>query len=303
MIFVSIGQYIVRWRYSFHFWKFVRDLFAAFGVLWTLVDIAAYITSQSRDWVITYWWSFLVVAFLWAVWSCRPHDCFSYKLKRRDAVVEIRVTDIFRIRGSIVVPVNTSFDTDIQGRIINANSVQGAFTRKFYKGDVTALNQDIDQQLIVSRSPSHNASLGKPGKQNVYPVGSVITIGREKRTFYLLAASAINQNGRANCEVDDLKLALSRLWEYIREQGDKGTVVIPIIGTGHARLPISREDAVRMIIRSFIESCSDKTYCDRLVIAVHPGDVKKFQMDLNDLEAFLKYSCDYVDFVAQQASL
>jgi len=295
-----VSWYIARWRQSFKFNNFFKEFFAFACILWTIIDAVYYIAAQSRDVILANWWLFVISGLVWAIIRCRPKDCFSYKLKGRDAVVEIRVSDITKIQGALVIPVNTTFDTDINGRIMNAQSVQGSFTRKFFKSNIAELDRIIEEQLEKEAVPLENFGTEKPGKDKVYPNGTVVTITRDTRVFYLLASSRINRNGRATGEQHDLRIALEKLWIYIRESGDKSTIAIPVIGTGNARLPISRDDVVRMIIKSYVNSCGSKTYCEKLIIVIHPQDVEKYKINLNDLDAFLKYSCDYVDFENRQ---
>ena len=86
------------------------------------------------------------------------------------------------------------------------------------------------------------------------------------------------------------------MWYWISERGDKGVLIAPIFGTGHARIKIKREEVIKSIVRSFIASCSSKTYCDKLVIVLHPRDVISHQIDVEAIASFIEYSCKYAQF-------
>ncbi len=184
------------------------------------------------------------------------------------------------------------------GIVVRANSVQGGFLRKYFQSDPHTLAEDIKRQI------DKLGIVAQPGisQAQVYPIGTVVPIVRDGRTFYLVASSKLSENGRAVGEVNDIKIALDKLWDFICSRGDKGDVVIPVIGTGNARVSLSREDAIRQIIKSYIASSANKTYCDRLVIAVHPNDVDKFKINIDELDAFLKFSCEYANFEAGRSN-
>ena len=133
-------------------------------------------------------------------------------------------------------------------------------------------------------------------KKRRYPIGTVIQLERSERLFYLVANTHINNDGVASTTIENLRESLAELWYYISEKGSKGDIVIPLLGTGKARLSHKREDIFLEIIRSFIASCSSGTYCDKLIVAIYPPDVAKHRIDLNYLQGFLEYSCKYAKF-------
>lgn len=285
-----------RWRETFSFGRFVQHLLSAFGILWLLAEIASFFSQQSRDWLTSHWWLFLLLGLVWALYASRPRTSFRYRLSGRDVVIELAVGDAFRIPGALIVPTNTTFDTDLGGRIAEAPSIQGRFLQDYYGGSLAQLDLDIENQLKLEGYSHQDVANGKPGQALKYKIGTVLRIQRLDRIFYLLALTHISNEGRAAGTAEDLKVALAELWYYIGERGDKCDIVIPVIGTGHARLPMEREEVVRDIIRSFIASCSARTPCDKLTIVVYPRDVERYGIDLHNLGSFLEYSCRYAQF-------
>lgn len=155
---------------------------------------------------------------------------------------------------------------------------------------------DIDTELTKENYHYEEPSEKTRGKKRRYPIGTVIQLKKGDRLFYLVANTHINNDGVANTTIENLREALAELWYYISEKGSKGDIVIPLLGTGKARLGEKREDIFLEIIRSFIASCSSGTYCDKLIVAIYPPDVTKHRIDLNYLRDFLEYSCKYVRF-------
>ncbi|MBM3298392.1 MAG: hypothetical protein FJY85_00380 [Deltaproteobacteria bacterium] len=286
----------VRWRQNLSIKKFAQHLLSSFGVLWLLAEMVSFFSQEAKDWLTSYWWLFLLLGAASAVYSSRPRSSFSYKLSGRDVVIEVLVADAFRVPGALVVPTNTTFDTDLEGRISRAPSIQGRFLRDYYDSNLEHLDLDIEKQLELERYAYSDTADDKPGKRRRYEIGTVIRLQKQGRLFYLLALTHISPEGRAHGTEEDLGIALAKLWYYLGERGDKCDIVIPVIGTGHARLPIGREEVVRDITRSFIASCSSRTPCNKLTIAMYPPDVARYGIDLCDLDVFLEYSCRYAQF-------
>jgi hypothetical protein len=258
--------------------------------------MVSFFSQETKDWLTSHWWLFLFLGLISAVYSSKPRSSFRYKLNGRDVIIEVLVADAFRVPGALIVPTNTTFDTDLDGKISRAPSIQGKFLRDYYDGNLEHLDLDIEKQLEIENFTPLEIVDTKPGKQKRYEIGSVIRCQRQGRLFYLLALTHISPEGRASGGKEDLDTALAKLWYYLGERGDKCDIVIPVIGTGHARLPIGREEVVRDIIRSFIASCSSRTPCNKLTIAVYPPDAARYRINLSDLDAFLKYSCKYAQF-------
>jgi hypothetical protein len=66
------------------------------------------------------------------------------------------------------------------------------------------------------------------------------------------------------------------------------------MGSGRARVSATREEIVFEIIKSFIAASTEKTFCDKLTISLHPKDVVRCDIDISELERFLDYSCNYI---------
>jgi hypothetical protein len=71
---------------------------------------------------------------------------------------------------------------------------------------------------------------------------------------------------------------------------------MPVLGTGFSRLPETREQVVREIVKSFVAAYSDCVFADRLTIVLSPKDVADHKMSLAELGAFLEHVCFYTEF-------
>ncbi|MFH1847581.1 MAG: hypothetical protein ABH869_08540 [Candidatus Omnitrophota bacterium] len=88
-------------------------------------------------------------------------------------------------------------------------------------------------------------------------------------------------------------LCLGKVWEYIAlESGRDDSVTVPLISTRHGRIAdLNRTTAIKEIIRSYIETSKVLNIADKLVIGIFPSDIKKGNIDLDEIDDYLKFSC------------
>jgi hypothetical protein len=86
---------------------------------------------------------------------------------------------------------------------------------------------------------------------------------------------------------DKVWKSLLSLWDEISKKGNGGTVSVPVIGGGQARLSniLPAQDAIRFILLSFIFASRAEKVCDELRIVVRPEDYRK--LDRLELQSFL----------------
>ena len=277
---------------------FIKYLLTSFGAIWLVTEAVSYFNESAGSCLSTKGYWFVVIGFLIAFILSRPKTVFRYQLKNRDVTIEVRIANAFKVSGDLVVPINTTFDTDFDGKIPKAQSIQGKFTRCYYESELSHLDLDINTAMGREDYPYKELPQKKVGKTRQYPIGAVIQLNRKNRLFYLLANTHINNNGVANTTIENVRESLAKLWYYISEKGSKGDIVIPLLGTGKGRLGDKREDIFLEIIRSFIASCSSSAYCDKLIVVIYPLDVTKWKIDLNYIQCFLECACKYANFEA-----
>lgn len=290
------------WRYGFSLRIAAAALLSAFGTLWLLTEILQFFASSTTvEWVKQRWWFFLLAGLAWALWENRPRYKVSCTLKNRDVSIEIRVGDVLAGQSHVVVPCNTSFDTDMSTGLISVVSVQGQFTQLHYS-NVAHLDTDIQQQLALPHTPTGQVKQGKQGKQVVYPIGTTLKVRPQGRTAYLCAVAHMGPHGNATATFEDLKTALPELWNYIASTGDHGDIAVPVFGSGLARIPQSQEVLIREILKSFIAACAAQRPCRSLAVVIHPSEYYRLEMSLKDLGDFLMHLCKYTDFVDKGAT-
>ena len=162
---------------------FIKCALTSFGAIWLVTEAVSYFNESAGACLSTKGYWFVVLGFLIAFLLSRPKTVFSYQLKNRDVTIEVRIANAFKVSGDLVVPINTTFDTDFDGKIPKAHSIQGEFTRECYDSDVSHLDLDIDKALAKENYPYKELPEKKIGKKRQYPIGAVIQLKRKEQLF------------------------------------------------------------------------------------------------------------------------
>ena len=259
--------------------KTVRILVAVilevFGALWLIVEITNYfVGSEVAKNIKDLWFLFLAAGVVISVIRLWPKRTYSFLIKDRDVEVKLIIGDIFKQEGPIVVGCNTTFDTS--ERIINAKSIQGQFTTKYFSSPAA-----IDRQIAAQI-------------ENIpCDIGTTATVEGESVTAYFCAISELNDSGSAQSTMQDLQKALGSLWHYLATSAEKSVINVPILGSGFSRISATRQDLFREIVLSFFAAISESTFCDEFRIIVYPKDIRKYDIDVSDLVKFLDHNCKY----------
>lgn len=224
------------------------------------------------------------------LWKCRGMLSVDRKLDETDISIEIRVDSIFSLPGAFIISTNTTFDTDMSNGLISEKSLQGQFTIKFYDKE-----EHLDQELTEAlKDEISTIDENKPGKKNRYEIGTVVKVSPRNQLAYLVAIADLNEHGVPSSSLDNVRESLKKLWSYIGNQGGFEQLVIPILGTGRARIQIPREVMVREIIRSFIDArYSENKFCEKLTIVIFEEDYRKHDIDLQELGNYIRLYAEH----------
>ena len=81
----------------------VKNLLAAVGILWGLLEVTAYFGGDEFTKAVRpYWWVFLILGAVYTIITCYPKSKYSFKIPNRDSKVVLHLKDSFKINGSII---------------------------------------------------------------------------------------------------------------------------------------------------------------------------------------------------------
>jgi hypothetical protein len=287
---------LVRWYFSKKYWLnietykvFATSILSVFGSLWLILEILSFFASNSVQPVKDQWALFLIVGVSISLFLTRPRLRHEVIIINTDVKIEIVADNFFKQTGDYVIGTNTTFDTSMHENYIHPRSIQGQFTKKYYASE-SHLDLDINKSLngIVSTTIEK-----VKGKNNKFPIGTVAKVKTRDNYAYLVAIAHIHEKENTVSSIEELKTSFAELWTYIQNHGEYDKLVIPILGSGFARVSVTREYLAQEIVRSFVAAISDRKFCEHLVIVVNPKDVLEKKIDLQSVFDFLTYIGKY----------
>lgn len=278
--------------------KTLSVFFSVLGAIWLILRFLSFLSTMVdtlvKDNATISFVVVIILGLLCTIIYRRPEVEIKEKVRGFDTFIKIKVGDVLEGNESCVISTNTTFDTDVKGNLISADSLQGKLTKKFYNS-VEHLDTDINKALQdVTDFEDISGKETKKGKTKKYPLGLVVKVTPKDRTFYLLPIANLNTRGNAECNFQMLSDALNSLWQFLGEAGDyEQELLIPVLGKGAARVKETREEIIQEIINSFIAASTEKQVCETLSIVIHSRDFYKFNIKMEDLKHYLSAQCRY----------
>lgn len=236
-----------------------------------------------------------VVTMLWVVHRATPKMSRKAKLCNTNVSIEVVVGDIFAFaeKGAIVASSNTTFDICRDNDLISGSSLQGQITDRLYNSW-----RDMDneaKQKLRAVAPTHTLTDDRKSNLLVYPVGTTVHLKPQGKDIYLVALTTMSAMGRSSSVFRDLQDALIGLWAFVARDGEHCPISIPLLGTGNARMNVTKEEVIRTIVDSFIAACAqqDKRFCNHLRIVVQTSDFEEGDVDLDEMGRYVEHMCKY----------
>ena len=245
-------------------------------------------TKEARD----YWVASLGICIIFGLWRAWPRLSVKSKIAGTDAVIEIRVCDLFKQNGVFVVSSNTTFDTAMEDQTISKTSTQGEFTDRFCD-DIKDLDRQIENALKGIDFKKRTPKVKPYGKKREYPIGTVAPVTCNGKTAYFVAIASMDENRKASATREDILDALPSLWEFVQTKGNLDPIAIPIVGSGFARAKATREELIQEIVKSFIAAAHVGRFCEHLTISISPKDFSEKGISLPALGRYLEHECTY----------
>ena len=269
-----------------------KDIISILAYIGTIVTINEFFTLLKIDIPQIVFWIALIIGVISIIIFNIPKKEYVFNIKNRDIKIILKVGDFLKEKFAIVVPTNTTFDTKMENDFISIHSVQGQVQDKYFKNNISTLDCLIEKEL--ENSPFIELTDRKSSKNKKYEIGTTVEINQNGKRFYFLADSDINSKGQTiNPSTMNITDALSRLWQHIGEVGHVEPIPIPIIGTGRMGIVSSREEIFKNIIFSFVANNTTKKISTELIVYIRKEDIKKYNIDINELIEYMKFTCKY----------
>lgn len=296
---------LVFWWMDFaRFKRMVEKFFSVWGLICATYEIEeiAFSTTIIQDTIGNYFFVILIGSVIYAVISTKKVLNYTATIKDTGIKVSLSIGSLFWAKtNSFVISTNTTFDTKMDSEFISRTSVQGQFQIKYFKDDLQSLDKLLAKGLEGVPSIHLNR---KTSKCERYSVGTVSKVERKKKHYYFAAIADINEKGMTvNTSIENLKKCLLGTWESISQNGHVEDLAIPVIGTGRAGIPnLSMEKAIMEMIYSIVDYSRAKKISKHFYIRIHPSDIKKNNIDMDELNVFLQCMCNYREEIIEEHS-
>ncbi|MBL7998877.1 MAG: hypothetical protein JNL32_09600 [Candidatus Kapabacteria bacterium] len=284
-------KYFKRFYKHFTLMEVVTNIFASYGVLFWILECLDYFTDNTfRMNAKEYWWLFLLIGLVYPLIKSHPRSLYTFKIPNRDSKVVLHFENAFDIESSsVIIPINNLFKVNPNGNLNNSSSMLSQFVKDFYDNKPENLQHEIDKKVREQYYIDNKEETG-------FRIGTVVPIKAMNRQFYLLANTTLNSSGRSVARKEELEQSLNELWIYLSNHAGKEHFTIPLLGTGRGRIEKTREEVIKEIILSFLASCSDITFTDKLTISVNPNDIDEHNMDVKGILKWSEAKICYVDY-------
>lgn len=264
--------------------------FFSFAVL--LKDLAGW--DKLEVWTKGHWQMMVIVGLLVSCIHNRRKIGFCKKVSNRDMQIAVSVKDIFsnRTANSFVIPTNTFFRTKLDNEYISSRSVQGRFQLKYFKNKINDLDARISASLTTQGIVGEDAT-DSFGPTKKYPIGTVAKVDYKRKHFYFVAVNDVNEFGKPIGQtIENVTTALISVVDAIRRMGHCDILCIPLIGSGRAAIQEATKEIVsQKTIDCFVQT-EDKVI-SKLIISIYPKDYLNGEVDLERLERYLDYKCEF----------
>lgn len=274
--------------------KIFATFFAILGGVLTVAEFVQFVFESYIVYEISrkhVWW-FLLICIIVSFLKNKFKLSYEYFLKGTDVKINLKVDDVLDQKAAVIIPTSTTFDTKMEDEFISKNSIQGQFQNKYFKNNLEALDGLLENGL---EGYSYELINAVNSKNKRYPVGTVSKVTVKGKHYYFVAIADVNDFGKTiNTKFENVQLTLEGIWNHIENKGHIENLAIPLIGTGKAGInDASRKRVIQEIIFSFVASAQERKITEKLQICIHPKDLEHKDLELDELNEYLKYMCKY----------
>jgi hypothetical protein len=218
-----------------------------------------------------------------------PDDVLRREFPGIGITLVVRCGDLFeQDDASLVVGFGDTFDTATENdAVISRASVQGQLLDRVYGGDRAQLDRALAQALAAVRPLVVESTRSKPrGKRKRYAVGTIASLPLDGRRVFALVHCRQDLELVTHSSAREFRHALEQLWDSVRKHGLLRPVAMPLVGSGLARVALSREQLMIMIIDTFLRNCASERCAPELRIVLRPADLQ--QVRISDIARFVE---------------
>lgn len=181
---------------------------------------------------------FVSVAYaVWAIKGMKYKDSIAFQVGKN--TVTVKSGDIFKTSGWRVIPMDTTFSTVVDDKVISKNSLHGKLV----------LNHgDVDGIKKVVKAEAERRGFQEINGTYQFSLGTVIPYACEEKngqdnTYLMVAMTALNEDWEAHTTMAQYEHTLMEMWKEIGRVYARNDVVLPLMGSGITRFDDGQDDS------------------------------------------------------------
>lgn len=222
----------------------IATAFTIFGV-----SISTVLPLQDVHWlvrigiymcIVAFAYGFLVFA-IWIIIGRKYKDSITFQIGRN--TVTVKPGDIFKTPGWRIIPMDTTFSTVVDDKVISKNSLHGQMVLKYG-------NADGIREVVKNEAERR----GLQGNNGIYrfPLGTVIPYecdGKNGRhdTYLMVAMTELNEDWEAHTTMARYEHMLMEMWKEIGRVYARNDIVLPLMGSGITRFDDDQNDPALLL--------------------------------------------------------
>lgn len=191
--------------------------------------------------------------------------------------VVIEFGDMFEYGdGWKVIGVNDFFDSKVDEKIISSSTLHGYVINNFWKNRESELDKKLKEALSEFK---HIDEKRVQGKTKRYPIGTAVNVeaGNENFIFVALARTSVEDSLTA-ANAEDIISAVRGALRKARVVCANQPLVLPLLGSGLARVGIANKVLLDLIICGIFEEIKLGKISDVITIVIHPNKRDEFDL-------------------------
>lgn len=243
--------------------------FAFVGILWTVTEMAGWISPVLKTFLEGHRTVYLAVAvigstitFLLRVFEPRR---VVFCIPNLNTKVTLKFGDLFEEDADIVVAVTEHVDSQI-GQRVAPNSVHGQLIQRWFTSEA-AFRQAADTALV---GKPFNLSNRSPGPNACYPLGTTVRVGTGERQAYLLVfAHSDPVTDKAFVDLSEAIAATRQLLLYVHSYSGGRPVALPLLGNGQSGLNLKPQHLLRLLVLLIVAVAREKGLPKDVRVCLH----------------------------------
>ena len=181
--------------------------------------------------------------------------------------INIKFGDIFSEHGWRAIAVGDFLDHEVDENLVSSSSLHGQALCKYWKGNIDDWRRQIDSSM-GKRQHSEESRNGV-GQTRRYEIGAVASAisGKEKFLFLVLGITNTTNNVTTS-NLANLVKGIQHLLVEARKKCSGEPLVVPMLGTGLARVGLKSSATIDLIISLVMEESRQGKITDEISIII-----------------------------------